>query len=352
MHAITVAVRVGAPCAPGAFLTTLGVMAAEQIRAVVVSRNGGPEVLQVESRPAPVPGPNQVVIDVAASGVNFIDVYQREGIYPIPTPFVLGGECAGRVIAVGAEVDHVALDDVVATASGTGTHATAVAVDADAVVPVPSSVAAETAAAAMLQGMTAHYLVNSTYQVAAGVQVLVHAAAGGVGQLLVQLAKAKGARVVATVGSAEKEAVARAAGADTVLRYDEIEDLAAAVRDASDGGVNVAYDGVGKATFEASLASLRRRGLLALFGAASGQVPPFDLQRLNGAGSLFVTRPTLQHYLATREELLWRAGDVLGDIAKGTLHVAIGGRYPLEDAAAAYRDLESRRTTGKLLIVP
>ncbi|HEV7192855.1 MAG TPA: quinone oxidoreductase [Jatrophihabitantaceae bacterium] len=327
-------------------------MAVDEIRAVLVPEHGGPEVLQVGALPAPVPGPRQVVVEVAASGVNFIDVYRREGVYAVATPFVLGGECAGRVIALGTEVDGVALDDVVATASAEGTHATAVAVDADSVVPVPPSVAAETAAAAMLQGMTAHYLVNSTYQVAPGVRVLVHAAAGGVGALLVQMAKMKGAHVVATVGSAEKEAVARAAGADVVLRYDEIGDLAGAVREASDGGVNVAYDGVGKSTFEASFASLRRRGLLALFGAASGQVPPFDLQRLNSGGSLFITRPTLQHYLATREELLWRAGDVLGDIAKGALHIAIGGRYPLDRAADAYRDLESRSTTGKLLIIP
>jgi NADPH2:quinone reductase len=204
----------------------------------------------------------------------------------------------------------------------------------------------------MLQGMTAHYLLTSTYQVVAGVHVLVHAAAGGVGQLLVQMAKAKGAHVVATVGTAEKEPIARAAGADVVLRYDVIDDLAAAVRDASDGGVNVAFDGVGKATFEASLGSLRRRGLLALFGASSGHVPPFDLQRLNPAGSLFVTRPTLQHYVATREELLWRSGELLGDIAQGKLRVAIGGRYPLDRAADAYGDLEARRTTGKLLIIP
>lgn len=327
-------------------------MAADEIRAIVVGEHGGPEVLQVQTLPAPVPGPGQVVIEVAASGVNFKDVYRRQGVYPGPTPFVLGEECAGRVIAIGQGVEGVALDDVVATASADGSHATAVAVNADAVVPVPPTVAAETAAAAMLQGMTAHYLVNSTYQVRPGVQVLVHAAAGGVGQLLVQMAKAKGAHVVATVGSAAKEDVARVAGADAVLRYDQVDDLAAAVREASDGGVNVVFDGVGKATFDASLASLRPRGLMALFGGASGQVPPFDIQRLNSGGSLFLTRPTLQHYVASRQELLWRAGELLGDIAKGTLHVAIGGRYPLDRAADAYRDLEARRTTGKLLVVP
>jgi NADPH2:quinone reductase len=327
-------------------------MASDEIRAVVVTANGGPEVLDVQTRPTPEPGPRQLVVEVEASGVNFIDVYQRQGVYAVPTPFVLGGECAGRVIALGAEVTEFALDDVVATASADGTHATAVAVDVDKVVPVPATVAAETAAAAMLQGMTAHYLVNSTYPVREGHKVLVHAAAGGVGQLLVQVAKAKGAQVIGTVGSAEKEHVARAAGADVVIRYDQVDDLAESIRHASDGGVDVAYDGVGKATFDASLAALRPRGMLVLFGAASGQVAPFDVQRLNRGGSLFLTRPTLAHYLATRDELLWRAGDVLGAIADGSLHIAIGGRYPLERAGEAYTALESRRTTGKLLLIP
>jgi NADPH:quinone reductase len=330
-------------------------MATDQIRGVVVSRHGGSEVLEVQSLPVPTFGPNQLLVEVEASGVNFIDVYHRQGVYPMPTPFVLGGECAGRVLAVGAEVTEFAPGEVVATAAGKGTHATATVVDADKAVPVPPEVSPELAAAAMLQGMTAHYLVNSTYQVTPGVKVLVHAAAGGAGRLLVQMAKAKGAHVVATVGSAEKEQVASTAGADAVIRYDRIDDsdeLAQAVRAASDGGVNVVYDGVGKTTFEASLASLRPRGLLALFGAASGQVPPFDIQRLNSGGSLFLTRPTVAHYTATREELLWRAGDVLGSIADNTLRVAIGGRYSLEQAAEAYRDLEGRHTTGKLLIVP
>jgi NADPH2:quinone reductase len=200
--------------------------------------------------------------------------------------------------------------------------------------------------------MTAHYLVNSTYAVQPGDWTLVHAAAGGVGQLLVQMIKAKGARVVATVGSAEKERIARSRGADTVLRYDEVDDLAAAVRDASEGGVHVAYDGVGKATFDASLASLRVRGMMALFGGASGQVPPFDLQRLNSGGSLFVTRPTLGHYVRDRDELAWRAGDVLGGLADGSLEIEIGGRYALGDAPRAYEELEGRRTTGKLLLIP
>jgi NADPH2:quinone reductase len=331
-------------------------MRAESIRAVVVPANGGPEVLEARTLPAPEPAPDEVLLEVAASGVNFIDVYRREGVYAAELPFVLGQECAGRVVAVGSDVRNVALGDVLATADAHhGSHATLVSVPAEKAVPVPSTVAPDVAAAAMLQGMTAHYLVNSTYQVVAGVEVLVHAAAGGVGQLLVQLAKAKGAHVIGTVGSAQKAEIATAAGADEVIRYDRaasVDDLAGAVRSASGGGVNVVYDGVGKATFDASLASLRRRGLLALFGGASGQVPPFDLQRLNSAGSLFVTRPTLAHYTATRAELLQRSGEVFAAIADGTLRIAIGGRYSLDEAAEAYRALESRRSTGKLLICP
>jgi NADPH2:quinone reductase len=219
-------------------------------------------------------------------------------------------------------------------------------------VPTPDGLDPELAAAAMLQGMTAHYLVNSTYPVQPGDAVLVHAAAGGTGRLIVQQALDRGARVIATVGSAAKVAVARDAGADEVIRYDEVADVAAAVRDVVPDGVHVVYDGVGKATFDASLASLRRRGMLVLFGGASGQVPPFDVQRLNSGGSLFLTRPTLAHHTADRDELLWRAAEVLGAIADDSLRITIGGRYPLEQAGDAYRDLEARRTMGKLLIVP
>jgi NADPH2:quinone reductase len=325
---------------------------ADDMRAVVVSEHGGTDVLEVQTRPKPEPGAGELVVEVAASGVNFMDVYQREGIYDVPTPFVPGVECAGRVAAVGAGVAAVSVGDRVATASGTGTHAGYAIVREAVAVPVPDGVASDLAAAAMLQGMTAHYLVNSTYPVRAGDVVLVHAAAGGVGQLLVQLAKAKGARVIGTVGSEAKVAVAEQAGAHDVIRYDDVDDLAAAVRELVPDGVHVVYDGVGKATFEASLASLRRRGLLALFGAASGRVPPFDLQRLNPAGSLFVTRPTLGHYVAERDELLWRASEVLGGVADGTLRIEIGGRYSLDEAAQAYIDLEGRATTGKLLLVP
>lgn len=319
----------------------------------MVTQHGGPEVLHVEAREVPEAGPGQVVVEVGASGVNFIDVYKREGIYATTPPFILGEECAGTVVTVGPEVDGVAVGDVVATAAGGhGTHATHAVLDVGKVVPVPDGLEPAVAAAAMLQGMTAHYLVNATFDLQAGQWALVHAAAGGVGQLLVQLIKARGGHVVATVGSAAKVAVAQALGADVVIRYDDADDLAGAVREASGGGVHVAYDGVGAATFEASLAALRVRGTLALFGAASGQVPPFDLQRLNPAGSLFVTRPTLGHYIADRAELLERSGDILGRLAGGTLQLEIGGRYALDEAAEAYRDLEGRRTTGKLLIVP
>jgi NADPH2:quinone reductase len=329
---------------------------AEPRRAVVVTRHGAADVLQVEEGPAPEPGPGQLLVEVAASGVNFIDVYRRQGVYPTDPPFVLGGECAGRVVALGDGVSDVAIGDLVASAEvPAGSHATLTVLDAESAVPVPEGVEPDIAAAAMLQGMTAHYLVRSTYRVQPGDTVLIHAGAGGVGQLLIQMAKRLGARVLSTVGSEAKVAVAQGAGADEVLRYDRLTDtqeLAAAVRDLEPDGVHVVYDGVGKATFEASLASLRVRGMLVLFGGASGQVPPFDLQRLNRAGSLFVTRPTLAHYTRTRAELLERSGDLFHSIAAGDLHIAIGGRYPLDEAQQAYRDLEARRTTGKLLIVP
>ncbi len=330
------------------------------MRAVVVTAPGGREVLEVQELDRPAPGPGQLLVEVAASGINFIDVYRRQGVYPMETPFVLGEEFAGHVVEVGVGVeggagfDDVAVGDAVAAANipGVGSHATHVVVDAAKAVPVPDSVPLDIAAAAMLQGMTAHYLVNSTYPLHAGETALVHAAAGGLGQLLVQLAKAKGARVIATAGSAAKIAIARERGADEAIRYDEVDDLAAAIRTLAPDGVDVAYDSVGQATFDASLASLRPRGLLALVGGSSGQVPPFDIQRLNRGGSLFLTRPTLGHYIATRDELLGRARDVFAAITDGLLRVQIGGTYGLDDAARAYDDLESRRSTGKLLIVP
>jgi NADPH2:quinone reductase len=280
-------------------------------------------------------------------------VYQRQGVYQIPVPFVCCSEGAGTVVDIGEDVDEVAVGDRVAWGHGLGSAGTVVNRPAELLVPVPDSLPLETAAAAMLQGMTAHYLVNSTYAVQAGDVALVHAAAGGVGQLLVQMITAKGARVIATAGSEEKLQIARGLGAETVFNYSEVEDLAARVREANgDKGVDVVYDGVGKATFDASLASLRPRGMLVVFGAASGQVPPLDVQRLNSGGSLYVTRPTLAHYIATRDELVERGTSVFGDIAGGRLRIEIGGRYPLAEAATAYDDLEGRHTTGKLILIP
>lgn len=322
-------------------------------RALVVPRTGDSSVLEVQDVEVSPPGDGEVQVAVAAVGVNFIDVYQRQGIYPLSLPFVSCSEGSGTVTAVRSGVTGVAVGDRVAWGSGLGAGASVVNRAADSLVPVPDGVELDVAAAAMLQGMTAHYLVNSTYAVGPGTTALVHAAAGGVGQLLVQMVKAKGGRVVATAGSPDKLEIARGLGADAVINYREADDLAAQVREANGGaGVDVAYDGVGKATFDASLSSLRPRGMLVLFGGASGQVPPFDIQRLNTAGSLFLTRPTLGSYTATREELLERGTSVLADIAAGRLVVEIGGRYPLADAATAYDDLEARRTTGKLLLVP
>jgi NADPH2:quinone reductase len=323
-----------------------------EMRAVVVPEHGGIDVLEIQTTPCPDPGPGELIVAVAASGVNFMDVYRREGRYPAPTPFVLGGECAGRVVELGSGVTDVAVGDLVVSESAVGSHAEYAVVPAGRAVPIPADLAPELAAAAILQGITAHYLVNSTYRLQDGEVALIHAAAGGVGQLLVQLAKGKGAHVIATVGSAAKASIAETLGADQVLRTDEVTDLAGAVREIVPGGVHVAYDGVGQATFEASLSALRPRGMLVLFGAASGPVPPFDLQRLNPAGSLFVTRPTIGHYTADREELLWRSSELFDAIGSGQLTVSIGGRYSLDEAAQAYADLEARRTTGKLLIVP
>ena len=320
------------------------------MRAVVVRSHGGPEVLVAEELDRPEPGPGAVLVDVAAAGVNYIDTYQREGIYPIPTPFTLGLEGSGTVAALGEGVTEFAVGDKVAWASSIGSYAQQVVAPAAQLVPVPSGVDLETAAGAMLQGMTAHYLTASTHPIAEGDVALVHAAAGGMGLLLTQMIKARGGRVIGTVSTEEKEKLAREAGADEIIRYTE-QDVAERVRALTDGvGVHVVYDGVGKDTFDASLASLRPRGLLALYGAASGAVPPFDAQRLNSGGSLFLTRPSLAHHTATREELLWRAGEVFDAIQAGRLDIAIGGRYALDDARQAHEDLQGRRTTGKLLL--
>jgi NADPH2:quinone reductase len=328
-------------------------MDSAQMRALVVPRNGGPQVLEVQQVPRPDPGPTQLLVEVAASGVNFIDVHRREGLYPTPTPFVVGTECAGRVVEAGADVTDFAVGDLIATESGIATHAEFALVEQARAVPVPEGLDPQLAAAVMLQGCTAHYLTHTTFPIQPGHTALVHAAAGGTGQLLLQSATARGGRVVGTVGTAAKAEIARSLGAAEVVRYDEADDLSAAVRAANGGaGFDVVYDGVGRATFDASLAALRIRGMLVLFGAASGPVPPVDPQRLNSGGSLFLTRPTLAHHVAERDELLWRAGEVLHAVADGPLRVQIGGRYSLDEAPRAYADLEARRTVGKLLIVP
>jgi NADPH:quinone reductase len=324
------------------------------MRVIEVESRGGPEVLRLAERPDPQPGPGQVVTEIAAAGVNYMDIYQREGVggYRPPLPFITGGEGAGTVIAVGEGVTALAVGDRVAWWAP-GSYAEQVVLPADRVVPVPDGISIEVAAAAILQGMTAHYLVTSTYPVRPGDVTVVHAAAGGVGLLLTQMIKRHGGIVVATCSGGEgggKHDLAREAGADHVAGYDRFRAIVAEVT----GGVgaHVVYDGVGQATFDDSLASLRPRGMMVLYGAASGQVPPFDLQRLNSGGSLFATRPTLAHYVADVAELRWRAGEVFGWIASGELDVRIGGRYPLADAARAQQDLAARRTTGKLLLIP
>ncbi|MFY7070217.1 quinone oxidoreductase family protein [Nocardiopsis changdeensis] len=321
------------------------------MRAIVLEETGGPEVLRVSEVVDPVPGPGEVLIDVEARGVNFIDIYQRSGQYDVPLPFVPGMEAAGTVAAVGEGVGDLSVGQRVGWAMAPGAYADRAVVKASLVVPVPEEVSPEQAAALLLQGMTAHYLVNSVHPVAGDETVLVHAAAGGTGLLVTQLAKERGARVIGTVSSEEKERVARAAGADEVVRYTEVP-VAEAVRDLTGGaGVAAVYDGVGRDTFDASLASLRPRGVLALFGQSSGAVDPVDPQRLNAAGSVYLTRPSLAHFVADRSELLWRAGDLFSLVGAGRLDVRIGGRYPLADAGAAQADLASRRTTGKLVLV-
>jgi NADPH2:quinone reductase len=321
------------------------------VRAIQITENGGPEVLNVVDLPTPEPKPGEVVVEVGAAGVNYIDTYHRGGVYKVDLPLVLGLEGAGRVAAVGDGVEDVAVGDRVAWTNTPGSYAEHVAVPAEETVPVPDAVDDVSAVGALLQGMTAWILVNTTYPVQAGDDVLVHAAAGGVGLLLTQLATGRGAGVIATVSTPEKEELARAAGAAEVLRYSD--DLARQVRDLTDGvGVAVAYDGVGKSTFDASMDSLRRRGMLVLFGAASGPVPPVDPQRLNAGGSLYLTRPTLFHHISTREELLATASAVYTEVAEGRLDVRIGHRYGLDEARTAHEDLHARRTTGKVVLIP
>jgi len=322
------------------------------MKAIQVSRVGGPEVLTLVDVPVPSPKPNEAVVKIHAAGVNFIDVYFREGRYPAALPFVNGQEASGVVADVGSDVTTVQRGDRVAYTSALGSYAEYAAVPEQRLVRIPDELDFEQAAAAMLQGMTAHYLLYSAYKLQSGETALVHAAAGGVGLLLVQMAKKIGGHVIATVGTHEKAQLAREAGADEIIVYTET-DFETETRELTEGrGVHVVYDGVGKDTFDKDLNVLRPRGYLVLFGGASGAVPPFDLIKLSQKGSLYVTRPTLAHYTATRDELEWRANDVMQMIVRGDLKLRIHKTYPLEEAEQAHRDLEGRKTTGKLLLKP
>jgi NADPH2:quinone reductase len=322
------------------------------MQAIQVSQAGGPEVLTPVDLPIPSPKPNEALVNIKAAGINFIDVYIREGRYPTPVPFISGQEGAGVVTEVGSEVTTLQPGDRVAYTSVLGSYAEYATVPANRLVKIPDELDFEQAAAAMLQGMTAHYLLNSSYPLKKGETALIHAAAGGVGLLLVQMAKKIGARVIATAGTQEKAQLARDAGADECIVYTEADFEVETKRLTDGAGVHVVYDGVGKATFDQDLNVLRPRGYLVLFGGSSGAVPPFDLIKLSQKGSLFITRPTLAHYTATREELEWRANDVLQSIARGELKLRIHKVYPLAEAAQAHRDLEGRKTTGKLLLKP
>jgi NADPH:quinone reductase len=321
------------------------------MKAIQVTIPGGPESLQLVDVPVPKAGPGQALVRLAASGVNFIDIYFRTGLYKADLPVAIGSEGAGTVEAVGEGVNEVAPGDRVAYAMARGSYAEYAVVPAAQLVKIPGHVDFQMAAAAMLQGMTAHYLTHSTFPLKANDTCLVHAAAGGAGGLIVQMAKNIGARVFGTVSTAEKAKIAREAGADETILYTQQEFDVEARRLTGGRGVDVVYDSVGKTTFEKSLNALRPRGTLALFGQSSGSVPPMDPGILNTKGSLFLTRPSLGHYLLTREELLWRAGELLGAIDAGKLRVRIDRTYPLADAASAHRDLESRKTAGKLVLV-
>jgi NADPH2:quinone reductase len=322
------------------------------MKAIQVQKTGGPEVLTLVDLPVPKAKSNEAVVKIAASGVNFIDVYFREGRYPATTPFTDGQEAAGTVTEVGSDVKSVKVGDRVAYSNVMGTYAEYAAVPADRLVRVPDKITDQQAAAAMLQGMTAHYLINTTYPLKKGETALIHAAAGGVGLLLVQMAKNIGAHVIGTAGTEEKAKLAREAGADEVIVY-ATQDFEAETKRLTGGkGVHVVYDGVGKSTFEKGLNVLRPRGYMVLFGGASGPVPPFDPIVLSQKGSLFVTRPSLIHYVALREELEQRSGDVFAMIATGKLKLRISQTYKLEEVQQAHRDLEGRKTTGKILLVP
>ncbi|PYV55341.1 MAG: NADPH:quinone reductase [Acidobacteria bacterium] len=322
------------------------------MKAIQIKQTGGPEILEYVDLPIPEPKPNEAVVKIAAAGVNFIDVYQREGRYKLPLPFIAGQEGAGVVIAVGADVKSVKSGDRVAFCGVQGSYAEYAAVPADRLVPIPKGVNDREAAAAILQGMTAHYLVYDSFPLKHGQTALIHAAAGGVGLLLVQMAYNIGARVIGTVSTEEKARLAREAGADEIIFYTQTDFEAETKRLTAGNGVDVVYDSVGKTTFERGLNVLRPRGMMVLFGGSSGAVAPFDPIILSQKGSLFLTRPTLIHYIITRDELLARADAVLGMIADRKLKLRIEHVYKLSDAQQAHRDLEGRKTTGKVLLIP
>lgn len=321
------------------------------MKAIVVSQQGGPEVLTYSDAPDPVITPTGLLVKVAASGINYIDTYQRSGIYPMTLPYTPGLEGAGTVLEVGSEVTGFAVGDTVAWTSQLGSYAEVVALDASKAVSVPSGLELTQAAQAMLQGITAHYLITSVFEIKPGTTALVHAAAGGVGLLLCQMISTRGGTVIGTVSTEAKAAAASAAGAAQVIRYDQ-EDFTTRVREVTDGiGVDVVYDGVGASTFEGSLRSLKPRGMMVLFGQASGPVGSFDPQILNSLGSLSLTRPSLMNFIQTREELQWRASEVFEAMLSGDLAMTLGGSYPLSEAAQAHRDLEGRKSSGKLILV-
>lgn len=322
------------------------------MKAIQVKQPGPPDAMELVELPTPQPKPNEAVVKVSASGVNFIDVYFREGRYKTPLPFVLGQEGAGVVTAVGSEVKSVKAGDRVAWTGLLGSYTEYAAVPEDRLVPIPDGVTDQQAAATMLQGMTAHYLSHDTFPLKRGDTALVHAAAGGVGLLLVQMAHNIGARVIGTVSTDEKAKLAHEAGADEIILYTQADFEAEAKRLTGGKGVDVVYDSVGKTTFEKGLNILRPRGMMVLFGGSSGAVPPFDLIALSQKGSLYVTRPTLAHYIASREELMARSSAVFGMIAVGRLKLRIEHVYPLSEAQRAHRELEGRKTTGKLLLIP
>jgi NADPH:quinone reductase len=320
------------------------------MKAIRVHQHGGPEAMKLEDVPVPEPGPKQALVRLAVAGVNFIDVYFRTGLYKAEQPTALGNEGAGVVEKIGPDVTEVNVGDRVAYAMARGSYAEYAVVPAAVLVKLPDTITFQQAAAVMLQGMTAHYLTRSTYALKRGDTCLVHAAAGGAGLLIVQMARALGARVIGTVSTEAKARLAHENGADETIRYTE-QDFEQEVKRLTGGrGVDVVYDSVGKTTFDKSLNCLRPRGVMALFGSSSGPVPPLDPQVLNAKGSLFLTRPSLAHHVLTREELLWRAGDVLDGVESGALRLRIDHMYALAHVADAHRALESRMTTGKLLV--